>query len=1148
MKRQLLLWVAVFCGGLCPALAGDWYVATNGAGAPGTNWSTAFKMPQAGLDAARTGDTVCVAGHTFGLTQPIEWNNPAPGVTVRGGYSATNDMPLPGPRNTSRWPTVFRIVPTNQPVMMMTSVRTGTLDSIVFTGVRYGLGVARQGGGVSAISCLGLTMISCVVTDNWIESSTWGVASYGGGIFTDGTTLTMTNCVIAYNRVRLAGYNWAYGAGIYGQGGWIRLSGCEITGNWLTSGNGAQGSAIGATCPVEMRNCLVRGNTADGGGGYAAVHLGAGGLVANSTIAGNVAIYGLYRGGGSVAVTNSVLWNNGDDVYGPVTLAWSDVEDGDSNGVNGCIKSDPLFEYGYYLPTNSPCVNAGTNTPAYYGLAGRTTRADGTVDSGRVDLGYHYPTGALTAGYCKDLYVSPAGNDGASGTNWAGALRTVGKALSRVRDGTRVHVASGQYTNGLESFPLKLERKCGVQLLGTNFETTVISTMGSSNVHALEMNELTGKTRVSGISVTGARIAPPAQMTSTRGGGIYAINCSDVTLSSCAVTNNWLEGNSWNSVGYGGGIYANNVVMALTNCVVSANRARIAGYNWAYGAGIYAEGSGKIDLFGCEMVGNWLTCGNSAPGAAIYALCAANMLDCLVRGNTADGGGGHSALYLSAGGAIVNCTVADNVTTYGVNRAGGTVTVTNSIIWNNGDDVYGTVTLGYSDVEDGDNNGTNKCIMGNPLFEYGYYLGAGSPCVNTGTNTPAHYGLLGRTTRADGVADSGVVDMGYHYPTGILTAGYYTDLYVSLSGNDSNSGTNWTQALRTIGKALSMVQDGTKVHVAAGQYTNKMESFPLKLSGKNGVQVLGTNCETTVISATGTNNVRVMEFSGLTGRTIVQGVTFTGARHAPAPSTVRLGGGVYAVNCGDLVFSRCAVIDNWIEASAWSGTARGGGVYADNTGLTMTNCVVALNRARMPGYAWSYGAGVYGQGAGTINLYGCVIENNWLATDASGQGSGIYASCPAEMRNCLVKGNTAGGLGHSAVYLGNGGLLANCTIAGNAATNGVTRAGGTVQVINSILWNNGDDVNGPMSLLYSDIEDGDSNGICGCISAYPVFTDEVNGNYRIPGPSPCRNTGTNLSWMATGVDLDGNPRIHAFHVDMGAYESLWDRGTFLIIR
>jgi hypothetical protein len=93
-----------------------------------------------------------------------------------------------------------------------------------------------------------------------------------------------------------------------------------------------------------------------------------------------------------------------------------------------------------------------------------------------------------------------------------------------------------------------------------------------------------------------------------------------------------------------------------------------------------------------------------------------------------------------------------------------------------------TATISYSDVEGGQGavrlgnyctlNWGPGMIDADPLFAAGpqgdYYLSqiaAGqfqdSPCVDTGDpGSP----MIDGTTRTDEVQDSGVVDMGYHYP------------------------------------------------------------------------------------------------------------------------------------------------------------------------------------------------------------------------------------------------------------------------------------------------------------------------------------------------------------------------------------------------
>lgn len=73
----------------------------------------------------------------------------------------------------------------------------------------------------------------------------------------------------------------------------------------------------------------------------------------------------------------------------------------------------------------------------------------------------------------------------------------------------------------------------------------------------------------------------------------------------------------------------------------------------------------------------------------------------------------------------------------------------------------------------------------------------------------------------------------------------------------------------------------------------------------------------------------------------------------------------------------------------------------------------------------------------------------------------------------------------------------------------------------------------------------------GTISADPLFKSAAAGNFRSMGNSPCVDAGTNQLWMVQGepaaFDLDGNPRIGSFIVDMGAYE-VYYHPTLYILR
>jgi predicted outer membrane repeat protein len=147
---------------------------------------------------------------------------------------------------------------------------------------------------------------------------------------------------------------------------------------------------------------------------------------------------------------------------------------------------------------------------------------------------------------------------------------------------------------------------------------------------------------------------------------------------------------------------------------------------------------------------------------------------------------------------IRNCTFSGNEAEMGGGIYSGTnssPTITNCIVWNNyagigTEELYNdgtsTAIVTYSDVKGGwpgEGNIGLDLDLDNPLFVNGpggyNYLSqsatgdpdqsSDSPCVDTGSDTAANLGLDEKTTRTDGVPDTGTVDMGYHYEPIVLT-------------------------------------------------------------------------------------------------------------------------------------------------------------------------------------------------------------------------------------------------------------------------------------------------------------------------------------------------------------------------------------------
>ena len=167
------------------------------------------------------------------------------------------------------------------------------------------------------------------------------------------------------------------------------------------------------------------------------------------------------------------------------------------------------------------------------------------------------------------------------------------------------------------------------------------------------------------------------------------------------------------------------------------------------------------------------------------------------------------------------------------------------------------------------------------------------------------------------------------------------------------------------------------------------------------------------------------------------------------------------------------------------------------------------------------------------NILDSIIINN----NTANRGGGISCSFGGNFKNCIIIGNSAGTSG-GGVYAFLGGVIQNCTISKNSADidgNGVACFNGAFIIQNSIVWNNGDtELYGlPLSNSYNCIQNW-TNDVDGIITNNPQFVSDTD--LRLQSTSPCRNAGTNMSWMWTATDLDGNPRIIGDTVDMGAYE------------
>lgn len=409
-------------------------------------------------------------------------------------------------------------------------------------------------------------------------------------------------------------------------------------------------------------------------------------------------------------------------------------------------------------------------------------------------------------------------------------------------------------------------------------------------------------------------------------------------------------------------------------------------------------------------------------------------------------------------------------------------------------------------------NALENCISENPSFvdarKGDFRLYEDSPSAGTG---------------------KGGVDMGV-YPTGVRVATPTpTTYYVRVDGSDANDGLSGTTAgaFATITNALLVAEPGDVIEIAAGTYE---ESVVVTKSGSSTRPTTLRGAPGAVIDASLTENaLRVAD----SGNVKLEGLAFTGGRS----HNIRLDRTEF-----------CEVV-GCESYGAWSD-----GLY--------------LNFATATSVSGSSFHNNVGDGIQIFSGSNSEIINSKMANN-NGSGlrgeSGDYDFGRLLMiRQCLVYGNGAGGV-NQATHRGNTPwTMENSVVYGNTGNAFFTRSTVNMTLRNSIVMNNtaagfaaeGDPV-GRYTLDHNDIigNNPDYTGTlvadAGTISADPLFKSAAAGNFRLMGNSPCVDAGTNQLWMAKGeptaFDLDGNPRIGSFIVDIGAYE-VYCHPTLMILR
>ncbi len=276
------------------------------------------------------------------------------------------------------------------------------------------------------------------------------------------------------------------------------------------------------------------------------------------------------------------------------------------------------------------------------------------------------------------------------------------------------------------------------------------------------------------------------------------------------------------------------------------------------------------------------------------------------------------------------------------------------------------------------------------------------------------------------------------------------------------------------------------------------------------------------------------------------------------------GGGIFCWNSNSII-TNCTISDNTSSLQEPFYDGDGGGIYCTGN-PTITNCTITGNTAA------ANGGGIYC--VGNLTITNCTITGN----SAEENGGGICceggSSSYPKIKNCTFNANSAGNNGGGMYNDSEISTLTNCTFGGNSAGNeggGIRCYYSKISLTNCILWGNTDSTglieaaqincwfSSELQVIFSCIQDDDPNDANipfgdpdnHNIDDNPMFVRDPNdggdgwgisdnddfGDLHLQKSSPCINAGfPNFSAGVNNVDIDGQPRIVGFCVDMGADE------------
>ena len=331
-----------------------------------------------GVAVAQSGDTVIIADGIY-----LDWDNmntmfDGKAITVRSANGHDNCIVNCGGHARG-----FSFI-------------DGETETSVLDGLTIINGYTNYGGG---IYCDGTspTIKNCVLTANTGHHE-------GGGVYLVDSAATLDHCIIIDNRTQAEGYG---GGGLYCFNSSPVLTHCTIRENWALCGGGVY---LHESSPY-FENCEIVQNIAEWYGGGVFGHGPGGGSFVNTTVGGNEAAA---YGGGLYGIDDfdptfdgCILSDNVSELGPQIALEWfsqpvisyCDVQGGQPDVFiaagsfihweDGNINGQALFADtaggDFHLAAGSPCIGAGRATTT--GTGEYDIDDEPRVMGGRIDLG-----------------------------------------------------------------------------------------------------------------------------------------------------------------------------------------------------------------------------------------------------------------------------------------------------------------------------------------------------------------------------------------------------------------------------------------------------------------------------------------------------------------------------------------------------------------------------------------------------------------------------------------------------------------------------------------------------------------------------------------------------------------------------------------